>query len=219
MALYVIATPIGHPDDFSLRGLEILRNAELIIGEEMKALRQIMKSARIQGTTLDQLNEHSREADIEHFVEQCKNKTVALVSDCGTPGFCDPGADLVAACVKQGIAVHSVPGASSLMALLSIAGVRVDRFLFYGFLPAKNELRTQAWSELKKMRHPFIVMETPYRAQTLLSDLATHFANVKCVVGVNLTTENEKVLRGMGRDLGSQAPAGDFEPIALVVPN
>lgn len=216
MALFVIATPIGNTQDFSLRALEKLRTADLIIGEELKVLRQTLKAAGVQGVTLDQLNEHSRPADIEHFVEECRDKSVALVSDCGTPGFCDPGADLVAACVRAGVAVHSVPGASSLMALLSVAGVRVDQFTFMGFLPAKNELRAQAWRDLKKEKRPFVVMETPYRAQALLQDLATHFAQSFCVVGVNLTAGNEQVLRGRGRDL--KPPTGDFEPIALVIP-
>ncbi len=218
MALFVIATPIGNPQDISERALAQLRAAELVIGEELKVLRQTLKSAGVSAPQMEQLNEHSDKADIEFFVSQCKAKNVALVSDCGTPGFCDPGADLVAACIQAQIPVHAVPGASSLMALLSIAGFRVDRFLFYGFLPAKVDARKQALAELKGSKLPLVLMETPYRAQAFLHDIQAHFPNWECVIGGNLTGSTELVLRGKGRDVTKQAPPGDFEPIALLIP-
>ncbi len=217
MPLFVVATPIGNAADFSLRALQILKDAELVIGEEMKVLRQTLKSAGVQGRSLEQLNEHSDARDIAHFTEECKTKVVALVSDCGTPGFCDPGADLVKACVQAGVEVRPVPGPSSLMTLLSVCGERVDQFLFYGFLPAKNEERARALGELKKEKRALIVMETPYRAAKLLADLSDHFPARKMVVGCNLTGENEKVLRGLGKEIGKQAPTGDFEPIVLIL--
>ena len=92
-------------------------------------MRQTLKAAGVHGVALEQLNEHSDARDVQHFVSECRTKKVALVSDCGTPGFCDPGADLVKACVSAGIEVHAVPGASSLMTLLSICGERVDQFM------------------------------------------------------------------------------------------
>lgn len=218
MSLFVVATPIGHPQDFSQRALETLRTAELIIGEELKVLRQTLKTAGVQGIPLDQLNEHSRPNDIAHFVEECRTKRVALVSDCGTPGFCDPGADLVAACHEAKVQVTPIPGVSSLMTLLSVSGVRLEQFLFYGFLPAKAELRQRAITELKKERRPFIILETPYRAQQLIDDVQKHFAQAHCVVGLNLTGENERVVRVKGRELNNHGPFKDLEPIVLVVP-
>ena len=215
MALFVVATPIGNAADFSLRALQVLKDAELIIGEELKVLRQTLKSAGVQGTALEQLNEHSDARDIAHFVAECASKMVALVSDCGTPGFCDPGADLVKACVQAGIAVRPVPGASSLMTLLSVCGERVDQFFFYGFLPAKNEDRSKALAELKKEKRAFIVMETPYRSAKLMGELREHFPQRRIVVGCDLTSEREQILRARGKDLPT--PTGDFEPIALVL--
>lgn len=220
MALFVVATPIGNPQDISARALETLRTADLIIGEELKVLRQQMKSAGINGVPLEQLNEHSDAQDIQHFLNECKTKKVALVSDCGTPGFCDPGADLVAACAKAEVAVHAVPGASSLMALLSICGVRLEQFLFHGFLPAKTETREAALKSLARETKPFIVMETPYRCEKLMQDLSMHFPQRRCVVGLNLTQESERVIRALGKDLIRQTPAvKDAEPIVLVLPN
>jgi 16S rRNA (cytidine1402-2'-O)-methyltransferase len=218
MSLFVVATPIGNAQDFSLRALETLRSAELIIGEEMKVLRQTLKAAGVQGIPLEQLNEHSREADLKHFVSECRIKKVALVSDCGTPGFCDPGADLVAACVDAQVEVRPVPGPSSLMTLLSVCGVRVDQFLFYGFLPAKTELRAEALNSLKLEKRPFVILETPYRSERFFRELAESFPRHFCVLGLDLTGERERVVRSPGKGLTALGPFGECEPIALVVP-
>ena len=212
--LYVIATPIGNPGDFSMRAIEILREADLVVGEELKALRQILKAAGVQARAMDQLNEHSTVADIEFLTNECRDKAVALVSDCGTPGFCDPGADLVRACRWAGLAVFALPGASSLMALLSVAGVRVDQFVFFGFLPAKADLREGAWKSLASEARAMIVMETPYRCGKFLEEMSARLADRFVVVGMNLTQESERVWRGRARDL----PRGisDAEPIVLI---
>lgn len=217
MALFVIATPIGNDQDLSTRARQILASAELIIGEELKELRQILKSAGVQAQAMDQLNEHSGPADIEHFVKEAQSKTVALVSDCGTPGFCDPGADLVNACHDAGVEVHPVPGASSLMAFLSICGLRLDRFIFFGFLPAKNELREKAWAALKKESLPVILMETPYRSGKLFDELATHVPQRFCVLGMNLTQPAQKLIRGTGLEC-RKLKLEQAEPIALIMP-
>ncbi len=219
MALFVVATPIGNNKDFSLRALEILREADLVVGEETKALRQILKAAGVQAKAMDQLNEHSDKKDIEFLTGECRDKMVALVSDCGTPGFADPGADLVASCRRAGIQVYSAPGASSLMALLSIAGYRLDEFLFAGFLPAKTEEREARLKELQREKRPVLLLETPYRAKKLSEDLGKHFATRQCVLGLNLTQESELVLTGLGREIAAaQVTVENPEPIVLIMP-
>lgn len=217
MALFVVATPIGNSKDFTLRALEALRSADLVIGEEPKALRSILKAAGVQAPAVDRLNEHSTPKDIEFFVGECRDKNVALVSDCGTPGFCDPGSDLVAACRKAGVAVHALPGPSSLMALLSVAGARVDSFVFAGFLKPKAEERAQQWRDLAKEKRSLVLMETPYRAAKFIAEVAEHFPVRECVVGLNLTQENEKVIRARGRELLKAGPFEDAEPIVLII--
>lgn len=216
MALFVVATPIGNPKDISMRALEVLKSAELIIGEELKELRQILKNAGVQALAMDQLNEHSTSKDIEFFVGECRSKNVALVSDCGTPGFCDPGSDLVKACRDSGIAIYPVPGASSLMAFLSVCGVRLDEFLFAGFLPSKSDLRDKKFKELTREKRPIILMETPYRCEKFFQDLAQYFPERLCIVGLNLTQANEVVIQSKGKDLKFSSEAA--EPIALIMP-
>lgn len=217
MALFVVATPIGNDRDFTLRALDVLKAADLVIGEELKALRPLLKAAGVQAPRLEQLNEHSTAEDIRFLVGECAAKSVALVSDCGTPGFCDPGADLVKACRSAGVAVHGVPGPSSLMALLSVAGVRVDSFLFAGFLPAKSEMRVKELKSLAREKRPVILLETPYRLGRLLDDLAEHFADRMCVVGLNLTGDGERVVEGRGRELKAKLKGvEDAEPVVLI---
>jgi 16S rRNA (cytidine1402-2'-O)-methyltransferase len=217
MSLFVVATPIGNPADLSVRAREILAHADLVIGEELKELRQILKAAGVQAKSMDQLNEHSGPGDLKHFVTEAREKSVALVSDCGTPGFCDPGADLVDACYEAGIEVQTAPGPSSLIAFLSICGLRLDRFLFFGFLPAKNDLRERAWIEIKKQTIPVILMETPYRSVRLCADLAAQVPRRYCVLAADLTLASQKLIRGQGSDFAKQ-DLQDVEPIALVMP-
>ncbi len=218
MPLYVVATPIGNPQDISLHALEILKTADLIIGEELKALRQILKAAGVQAKAMDQLNEHSKPADVEFLMNECRTKKVALVSDCGTPGFCDPGSLLAKACHDEQIKVHPVPGASSLMALLSVCGVRLDQFLFFGFLPAKNELRDQAWNQVIRETKPVILMETPYRSSKLLDELSQKVPTRLCVIGMNLTQPDERLVRAKAQDLKKLEPLAEGEPIVLICP-
>lgn len=218
MALYVVATPIGNPQDISQHALEILKSADLIIGEELKALRQILKAAGVQAKAMDQLNEHSKPADVVFLANECRSKKVALVSDCGTPGFCDPGSLLTKACHQSGTKVHAVPGASSLMALLSVCGVRIDQFLFYGFLPAKAELREQAWGYVVHEARPVILMETPYRCEKLMEELTLKVPTRLCVVGLGLTQPNERIIRTKAKELPMMGPFGEAEPIVLICP-
>ncbi len=195
--LHLVSVPVGHPDDISLRALNILKSAEVIIGEETKPLFQLLKHHNIPRPAVAEfLNEHSKDVDIDFFVDLCREKTVALVTDCGTPGFCDPGAVLVRRCRAENILVTAVPGASSLMILLSLSGLDLKEFYFRGFLPANNEKRRQELLALKKIKVPIVLMDTPYRFRALLEDLRESHADSRCVLGINLTQESEQIFDG-----------------------
>lgn len=218
MSLFVVATPIGNPEDLSPHAAEVLKSADLVIGEELKVLRQILKHAGVQAKSIDQLNEHSKPGDIQFLLNECRTKKVALVSDAGTPGFCDPGADLVKACHQAGVLVRPVPGPSSLMALLSVCGVRLDQFVFHGFLPPKADKRELAWAAIAREKRPVIIMETPYRCDLLMEELTKHFSKRLCVIGLNLTQDNERLIRSKAKELPQMMPFGDNEPIVLIMP-
>lgn len=194
--LYVIATPIGDVSEISQRALEILRACDLVICESTKETSKLLRAHGISGKTYEVLDEHSKPDDKEALAKMCVDKTVALVSDCGTPGFCDPGADVVRLCRQKGIAVKSVLGASALMGLLSLSGQRLDEFVFRGFLPAENESRARALKELTKEKRAIIIMDTPYRLKKTLGDMKDHFSNRKFLLTLNLSQEDEKVVEG-----------------------
>lgn len=193
MALYVVATPIGDLTDISERALALLGECDLVIGEERKEASKLIKFLGLPTKPIEELNEHSRAPDWTELVERCRDQKVVLVSDCGTPGFCDPGAELVAACRLQQIPVWSVPGPSSLMAFLSVCGQRLDEFWFRGFLPANREDRAQALRQIRPHSGPIIAMDTPYRLGRLLADLAAMDPERKATLGMNLSTPEENL--------------------------
>lgn len=214
--LYVVATPIGDLQEISIRALEILKSAEVIICESTKETSKLLRAHGITGKTYELLNEHSQTEDVQMLAKICAEKTAALVSDCGTPGFCDPGADLVKLCRQKKIVVKSVLGASSLMGLLSLSGERLDQFLFRGFLPAENEARRRALQDLQREKRPMVLMDTPYRLKKTLGDLQEFFPKRKALLALNLSQENETLLEGPAENLLKQLPFEKAEFMILL---
>lgn len=218
MALYLVATPIGNPDDISLRALKTLEAAEILIGEEAKEAKSLLRRYQLPDKKLYLLNEHSESEDIKELADLCEKHEVALITDCGTPGFCDPGALLVAECRKRKVKVTSLPGASSIMCILSMSGSNLRDFDFVGFLPAKKELRIQAFKKLQKQQKAFICMDTPYRFKKFLEECAQYFPEQKVLVGIDLTQETEKYIEAKAKDLKSYHLPEKAEFILIVYP-
>jgi 16S rRNA (cytidine1402-2'-O)-methyltransferase len=216
MSLSLVATPIGDPQDITVRALELLRRVEIIILEERKEGTAFLRQHQITGKKYFQLNEHSNEQDLNELVELCRSNEVALITDCGTPGFCDPGADLVRLCRQQGIAVHTLPGASSLMCLLSLSGQRINQFLFRGFVSADSEQREKDWKQLVNERRPFVMMDTPYRLEKTLSELRKYFPDRKVLLACNVTSPEELIIEGLGKDMLSEKFPKKAEFLVLV---
>jgi len=219
MPLSVVAVPIGNPGDITLRAIEVLRTADVVIGEERREVSKLLKSLGIENKPIELLNEHSSEADVNQLLELVREKKVALVSDCGTPGFCDPGAKLVAACRREGLTATPVPGASSLMCLLSIAGHDLREFLFRGFLPAEREARNEALRELDREERPFILMDTPYRMSRLLAELAERWPERTAVLGCDFTQPTETILEAKLKKLPEMVGSRKAEFIIAVFPD
>ena len=140
--LTLIATPIGRTDEITIHSLELLRNADVVICESTKETSKLLKQHEIKAKKYEVLDEHSTAEDVKALTEICRSQNVVLVSDCGTPGFCDPGFQVVEQCRKAGIQVQSSLGASSLMGLLSLSSQRIYQFHFRGFIPAENVARS-----------------------------------------------------------------------------
>jgi 16S rRNA (cytidine1402-2'-O)-methyltransferase len=198
LALHLIATPIGNPDDISLRALKLFKEAEVFILEERKAGFAALKPFSIKPLQFFELNEHTSVDEVNEIFQACRDKNTVLISDCGTPNFCDPGHQLVAKYRAAKLKVVSVPGASSLMLLLSLVGQRVYSFQFLGFLPAKTELRAPFWLNLKKQKkETFVTLDTPYRFRKTLEDLKEHLSDRKVLLAMNLTTPEEEIFEGL----------------------
>jgi 16S rRNA (cytidine1402-2'-O)-methyltransferase len=214
----LIATPIGNDQDISLRALDVLKNCQTIILEEFKESTRFLRSQGINGKNYEQLNEHSTPEDLKRLLELCSQTDVALITDCGTPGFCDPGADLVRACRKKRIPVTTIPGASSLMGLLSLSSERLDQFVFRGFLPAETEARKKSWLELQKESRAVVLMDTPYRFQKMLKEAAEFIPDRSLLLTLNLTQDGEIVIEGAPEQLLKENLPAKAEFMLLVYP-
>lgn len=199
--LWVVATPVGDPKDLTLRALEILRDCDLVICESTKETSTLLRAHGVTGKTYEVLDEHAKPDDVERLVSLCRDRVAALVSDGGTPAFCDPGADLVRLCRRAGIEVRPLLGASSLMGLLCMAGRRLDQFLFRGFLPAETEARRAALRELQKEKRPVVLMDTPYRLKKILAEMEEFFPQRTLFLVRDLSLPGEQFLEGKAAEL------------------
>ena len=193
--LLVVATPIGNLADASPRALEALRSADVIACEDTRTTRTLLARHGIATRTVA-LHEHNERAMTGKLISLLlENKTVALVSDAGTPGLSDPGALLVEAAHRAGVRVSPLPGPSAAAAAFSASGFAADRFLFAGFLPAAAAARRKALQALD-LPWPVILYEAPHRIAATLGDLRERFGDAREVlIARELTKKFEEVTR------------------------
>jgi 16S rRNA (cytidine1402-2'-O)-methyltransferase len=206
--LYLVATPIGNPDDITLRALKTLRDVDLVVYEERREGVRLLRHFGID-KPVESLNEHNEKTSSYTILSQLRDgKTVALISDCGTPVFSDPGRLLVSKSTEQGIRVVPVPGASSLMPALTVSGFAIDQFVFCGMLSPKKERRRAELRHLKQEHRTIVLMDAPYRLVALLRDIAGTFGlSRRICVAMNLTMPGEEILHGTAVDLYKQLSA------------
>ena len=214
--LTLVATPIGRLDEITLRSLELLRAADVIICESTKETSKLLKHLDIKAKRYEVLDEHSTSEDLNVLVGLCDNQNVCLVSDCGTPAFCDPGNSLIALCRKKNISVKSSLGASALMGLLSLSSERLKKFQFIGFISAESVQREKDWQSVKKIKDPFVLMDTPYRLKKMLEECKTNLPDRKMLLALNLSQENELVLEGSPKSIQTKVPFEKAEFMILV---
>lgn len=220
-ALYVVATPIGNLEDFSPRARRILGEVELIAAEDTRHTGQLLRNAGIT-TPMLSLHEHNEAERTPALMEKLlAGKSVAIVSDAGTPLISDPGFDLVRAARQAGIRVTPVPGPSALVAALSVSGLPTDRFVFEGFLPARPAARRAALSALANESRTIVCYESVHRLAESLADMATAFGSGRpAVIARELTKLHESVHSGTLAELcdwvNRDAHAGKGEVVVLI---
>lgn len=212
-----MGTPIGNPLDITLRALEAIKSANLLLVEDPGVASRLCKAWGIpfNRDAVRPFNEHSTEQDTEQIASEIlAGRTAVMMSDAGMPVFCDPGRDLVALARKRGIRVEVLPGANALVTALVHAGIS-SPFYFAGFPPRKTEERAVFFRKLNQMGCPVAVYETPYRTRKLLGEIASHFGSKKVIVCVDLTGPHEFVAFTEARNAASlQIPDGP--PVVIV---
>lgn len=195
--LFVVATPIGNLDDFTPRARKVLEEADLIAAEDTRRTRRLLSHFGIK-TRLLALHEHNEESLVGRLVGKLKDgQTVALVSDAGTPLISDPGYRLLRAAHEHGIRVSPVPGASAVVAALSVAGLPTDRFCFEGFLPSKRGARRQRLAELAGEPRTMVFFEAVHRIGDCLDELTETFgAGRHAFIGREISKLHEQCLSG-----------------------
>ena len=192
--LYVVATPIGNLEDISARALRILREVHAIAAEDTRHTGQLLAHFEIN-TSLFSLHEHNEHARLAQVVARLREgQSLALVSDAGTPLISDPGFPLVRELRRQGLKVIPIPGPSSILAALSVAGLPTDRFVFEGFLSAKSTTRRERLRTLVQEERTLVFLESSHRIVETLSDMGEVLgAKRPAVIARELTKRFEEV--------------------------
>ena len=212
--LYVVATTIGNLRDMTLRALDVLAAADLVLAEDTRVSARLLTAYGLR-VKLERCDDHAAVRAIPGVLERLEaGQVVALVSDAGTPLVSDPGYPVVRAVIEAGLPVFPLPGASSLLAALTGAGLPSDRVLFAGFLPAKSGARRTALEGLKAPGQTVVVFESGPRLAASLADMAEVLGPREAVVARELTKLHETWVRGpldqLAADPRCQSPKGEM---------
>jgi 16S rRNA (cytidine1402-2'-O)-methyltransferase len=208
--LYIVATPIGNARDLGARARDVLQEAAIVAAEDTRRTLQLL--ARIGAERpLVSLHEHNETAQIQRLIDELGNgRSIALVSDAGTPLISDPGLKLVQAAIAAAIKVVAIPGPSAVTAALAVAGLPTDRFVFEGFLPRRTAPRRERLRELAAEARTLVLFEAVHRIEATFADLVEIFgAGRRAALCRELTKLHEQVARGslaelralLGRDV------------------
>lgn len=219
--LFIVATPIGNLEDLSPRARQTLADVDLVAAEDTRHTGRLLSNFGVK-TPLLALHEHNEARQVTRLIEALQSgKSVALVSDAGTPLVSDPGYRLVRAAHENGIVVSPIPGPSALIAALSVAGLATDKFCFEGFLPAKKKARRDALNALGNETRTMVFYEAVHRIRDSLEDMIAVFGDDRqAFIGRELTKLHEQCvrasLRGLLEQLESKAIVDKGEYVLVV---
>lgn len=212
--LYLIPTPIGNLEDITLRGIRLLKEVDLILAEDTRVSSKLLKHYDI-ATPLESFHMHNEHQKVSKIITQLQaGKSLALISDAGTPGISDPGFLMVRAAVEAGVEVQCLPGPTALIPALVQSGIPCDRFYFEGFLPPKKG-RMSRLEAMAKVQYTSVFYESPHKLIKLLEQMLPLFGNQrKIAIGRELSKLYESTFRGTlveALDFFAQkSPKGEF---------
>lgn len=224
--LYLVATPIGTASDLSFRAVKILEEVDVLLAEDTRQLRKLMTifGIKLNKRELLSYNDYNEESKTPKIIENIKEgKSVALVSDAGTPMVADPGYRLVSEIIKAGLGVTGVPGASAFLLALIVSGLPTDKFLFLGFPPPKSSARKKFLERFSKFEFTTILYEAPSRViKTIICINEIYGGDKRIVICRELTKKFEEVKRGTAQELlnyfqSSEKLRGEF--VILIDPS
>ena len=199
--LYVVATPIGNLEDITLRAIKTLKEVDLIAAEDTRHTLKLLNHLEITKPMIS-YHRHNEEIRCENLIKELKEgKNIALVSDAGTPGICDPGEEIIKKCIEEDIKVIPLPGACAMINALIASGISTKEFSFLGFLPLNKKNRKEKIEEIKNSNKTIIIYEAPHKLKNTLNDLSAILEDRKIVLARELTKIHEEYIRGTINEL------------------
>lgn len=216
--LYLVATPIGNLQDITLRALETLRSVDLIACEDTRHTRNLLNHFNISARTIS-YHEHNEIERANQLVERLlSGESIAIVSDAGTPGICDPGYRIIQSAIESGVTVVPIPGAVAFVNAAIASGLANDSLFFGGFLPARKGERRKRLEEIRDIPATLVLYETPHRLAKSLLDCLEVLGDRQAAIARELTKLHEEITRGRLGDLYTRYAATQTKgEIVLVI--
>ena len=210
--LYVVATPIGNLEDVSARAMRVLGEVDLIAAEDTRTTRKLLTRYGLRVPMVSLFDANVRRRIPQLLTELDEGKSIALVSEAGTPLISDPGAQLVRAAAEAGHTVTPIPGPTAIAALLSVAGLPADKFTFLGFLPRRAGQRRRMIEAISEQEWPTVLYESPHRIIATLEALREVLGDRDVVIGREMTKLHEEIFRGTVSEAIEyfEKPRGEF---------
>ena len=193
--LYIVATPIGNLEDITLRAIKVLKEVDLIAAEDTRHTLKLLNHLEISKPLIS-YHRHNEDVKTDILIKELEQgKKIALVSDAGTPGICDPGEEVIKKCIEEEIPIVPIPGACAMINALICSGLDTKEFAFIGFLPLNKKNRKEKLEEIKNATKTMILYEAPHKLETTLKDLKEIIGNRKIVLARELTKIHEEYIR------------------------
>ena len=193
--LFIVATPIGNLEDITIRAIKILGDVDIIAAEDTRHTLKLLNYLKISKPLIS-YHRHNEDMRVELLIDKLKEgQNIALVSDAGTPGICDPGEEIIKKCIEKNIEIIPIPGACAFVNALICSGLDTKEFAFIGFLPLNKKLRKNKLEEIKKANKTVILYEAPHKLKNTLEDLKEILNNRKIVLARELTKIHEEFIR------------------------
>lgn len=218
--LYIVATPIGNLEDITLRAIRILNEVDVIAAEDTRHTLKLLNHLEISKPLIS-YHRHNEDVKSELLIKKLQEgQNVAIVSDAGTPGICDPGEEIIKKCIELEIKVIPIPGACAMINSLICSGIDTKEFIFLGFLPLNKRLRKEKIEEIEKANKTIIIYEAPHKIEDTLQDLKKVIdAKRKIVIAREITKIYEEFIRGNIDEIISKAKGLKGEIVLIIEGN